>query len=156
MIQKYKQTAIDYKKNVAGKFMLVEGAKLRQRVEGERLCVTRKIDGHMQCVCYDNGEVVMLNSHGRQVAEHLKCLDAFVEAVRTAGISQLVVAAELYQPARDGGRPRCGDVQRALADDEMKNQLCLAPFDIVELNGESWNEHYAETHKKLQSGCLNR
>ena len=151
MIQKYKQTAIDYKKNVAGKFMLVEGAKLRQRVEGERLCVTRKIDGHMQCVCYDNGEVVMLNSHGRQVAEHLKCLDAFVEAVRTAGISQLVVAAELYQPVRDGGRPRCGDVQRALADDEMKNQLCLAPFDIVELNGESWNEHYAETHKKLQS-----
>ncbi len=131
--------------------MLVEGAKLRQRVDGEQLCVTRKIDGHMQCVCYDNGEVVMLNSHGRQVAEHLNCLDVFTEAVRTAGISQLVVAAELYLPTRDGGRPRCGDVQRALADDEMKNQLCLAPFDIVELNGESWNEHYAETHKKLQS-----
>ena len=151
MIQKYKQTAIDYKKNVAGKFMLVEGAKLRQRVEGERLCVTRKIDGHMQCVCYDNGEVVMLNSHGRQVVEHLNCLDVFAEAVRTAGISQLVVAAELYLPARDGGRPRCGDVQRALADDELKKQLSLAPFDIVELNGESWNRHYAETHGKLQS-----
>jgi len=151
MIQKYKQTAIDYKKNVAGKFMLVEGAKLRQRVEGEHLCVTRKIDGHMQCVCYDNGEVVMLNSNGRQVAEHLNCLDVFAKAVRTAGINQLVVAAELYLPARDGGRPRCGDVQRALADDELKNQLCLAPFDIVELNGEVWREHYAETHGKLRS-----
>ena len=45
--------------------MLVEGAKLKQRVEGEHLCVTRKIDGHMQCVCHDHGEVVMLNSHGR-------------------------------------------------------------------------------------------
>ena len=151
MIQKYKQTAIDYKKNVAGKFMLVEGAKLRQRVEGERLCVTRKIDGHMQCVCYDNGEVVMLNSHGRQVAAHLNCLDAFAKAVSNAGISQLVVAAELYLPAKDGGRPRCGDVQRALADETLRGQLRLAPFDIVQLNGEPWNEHYAETHKKLQS-----
>ena len=28
MNQTYKQTAIDYKKNVAGKFMLVEGTKL--------------------------------------------------------------------------------------------------------------------------------
>ncbi len=151
MIQKYKQTAIDYKKNVAGKFMLVEGAKLSQRVEGERLCVTRKIDGHMQCVCYDNGEVVMLNSHGRQVAAHLNCLDAFAKAVSNAGISQLVVAAELYLPAKDGGRPRCGDVQRALADETLRGQLRLAPFDIVQLNGELWHEHYAETHKKLQS-----
>lgn len=33
MEQKYIQTAIDYKKNIAGKFVLVEGAKLKQRVE---------------------------------------------------------------------------------------------------------------------------
>ena len=48
--QKYIQTAIDYKKNVAGKFVLVEGAKLKQRIDGERFAVTRKIDGHMQVV----------------------------------------------------------------------------------------------------------
>ena len=29
MEQKYIQTAINYKKNIAGKFVLVEGAKLR-------------------------------------------------------------------------------------------------------------------------------
>ena len=44
--QKYIQTAIDYKKNVAGKFVLVEGAKLKQRIDGECFAVTRKIDGH--------------------------------------------------------------------------------------------------------------
>jgi hypothetical protein len=48
MEQKYIQTAIDYKKNIAGHFVLVEGAKLKQRVEGERICVTRKIDGHLR------------------------------------------------------------------------------------------------------------
>ena len=147
--QKYIQTAIDYKKNVAGKFVLVEGAKLKQRIDGERLAVTRKIDGHMQVVFYIDEQVFMLNANGKQKAEQLKCLDAFAEAVKAAGLKQAVIAAELYLP-RPEGRPRCGDVQAALSDDAKRNQLALAPFDIVELDGEKWHaEHYADTHNKL-------
>lgn len=147
--QKYIQTAIDYKKNVAGKFVLVEGAKLKQRIDGERFAVTRKIDGHMQVVFYVDGQVFMLNANGKQKAEKLKCLDAFAEAVKAAGLKQAVIAAELYLP-RPEGRPRCGDVQAALADDAKRDQLALAPFDIVELDGEKWHaEHYADTHNKL-------
>ena len=149
MEQKYIQTAIDYKKNVAGKFVLVEGAKLKQRIDGERFAVTRKIDGHMQVVFYDGTQVFMLNANGKQKAEQLKCLDAFAEAVKAAGLKQAVIAAELYLP-RPEGRPRCGDVQAALADDAKRDQLALAPFDIVELDGEKWHaEHYADTHNKL-------
>ena len=33
------QKAIDYKKNIAGKFMLVEGAKIKSRVAGDVLLV---------------------------------------------------------------------------------------------------------------------
>ena len=149
MDQKYIQTAIDYKKNVAGKFVLVEGAKLKQRIDGERFCVTRKIDGHMQVVFYVDGQVFMLNANGKQKAEKLKCLDAFAENVKAAGLKQAIIAAELYLP-RDGGRPRCGDVQTALADDAKRDQLALAPFDIIELDGNVWKaEHYADTHNKL-------
>jgi len=160
MEQKYIQTAIDYKKNVAGKFVLVEGAKLKQRIDGERFAVTRKIDGHMQVVFYDGTQVLMLNANGKQKAEKLKCLDAFAEAVKAAGLKQAVIAAELYLP-RPEGRPRCGDVQAALAErlrvgerssgiDAKRDQLALAPFDIVELDGEKWQaEHYADTHNKL-------
>jgi hypothetical protein len=141
--------AIDYKKNVAGKFVLVEGAKLKQRIDGERFAVTRKIDGHMQVVFYVDGQVFMLNANGKQKAEQLKCLDAFAEALKTAGLKQAIIAAELYLP-RPEGRPRCGDVQAALADDAKRDQLALAPFDIVELDGEKWHaEHYADTHNKL-------
>ena len=147
--QKYIQTAIDYKKNVAGKFVLVEGAKLKQRIDGERFAVTRKIDGHMQVVFYDGTQVFMLNANGKQKAEKLKCLDAFAEAVKAAGLKQAIIAAELYLP-RPEGRPRCGDVQAALADDAKRDQLALAPFDIIELDGEEWKaEHYADTHNKL-------
>ena len=145
--QKYIQTAIDYKKNVAGKFVLVEGAKLKQRIDGQRFAVTRKIDGHMQVVFFVDGQVFMLNASGKQKAEQLKCLDAFAEAVKAAGLKQAIIAAELYLP-RDGGRPRCGDVQAALAD--KRDQLALAPFDIIELDGGAWQAaHYADTHNKL-------
>ena len=148
--QKYIQTAIDYKKNVAGKFVLVEGAKLKQRIDGQRFAVTRKIDGHMQVVFYVDNQVFMLNANGREKAsEGLKCLNAFAEAVKAAGLKQAVIAAELYLP-RPEGRPRCGDVQAALANDAKRDQLALAPFDIIELDGEAWKaEHYADTHNKL-------
>lgn len=39
--QDMRQKAIDYKKNIAGKFMLVEGAKIKARISGEQFCVTR-------------------------------------------------------------------------------------------------------------------
>ena len=149
MEQKFIQTAIDYKKNIAGKFVLVEGAKLKQRVEGERICVTKKIDGHLQVVFWQNGQVFMLNSCGKQRAEKLHCLDVFAEALKAAGVKSATIAAELYLP-REEGRPRCGDVATALADEAKREELCLAPFDIIELDGNPWKaEHYNETHNKL-------
>ena len=149
MEQKYIQTAIDYKKNIAGKFVLVEGAKLKQRIDGQRFAVTRKIDGHMQVVFYDGTQVFMLNASGKQRAENLQCLDAFAEAMKAAGVKSATIAAELYLPRPDG-RPRCGDVPMALADDAKRDELCFAPFDIIELDGTPWKaEHYSETHNKL-------
>ena len=147
MEQKYIQAAIDYKKNIAGKFMLVEGALLKQRLDGQRFAVTRKIDGHLQVLFYDGNKVTMLNSQGNQKAESLKCLDIAAATMKKAGVKQAVIAAELYVPRPDG-RPRCGDVLSALADNP--DQLALAPFDIVELDGEPWKaEHYSDTHNKL-------
>ena len=100
------QKAIDYKKNIAGKFMLVEGSKLRSRVAGTEFCVTRKI-------------AVLLNSNGIDKAGKLHCLDVAVECLKNAGIQEAVVAAELYMP-REEGRPRCADVTSALADDARR------------------------------------
>ena len=149
MDQKYIQTAIDYKKNIAGKFVLVEGAKLKQRVDGQRICVTRKIDGHLQVVFWEGGKAFMLNASGKQKADGLKCLDVFANSLKKAGVKSAAIAAELYLPNPDG-RPRCGDVPAALADPAKKDQLALAPFDIVELDGQPWKaEHYGETHNKL-------
>jgi ATP-dependent DNA ligase len=149
MEQKYIQTAINYKKNIAGKFVLVEGAKLKQRIDGEHFYVTRKIDGHLQVLFYSDGQTLMLNANGKEKANGLKCINLFSEALKQAGVKQAVIAAELYMPRQDG-RPRCGDVATALADIEKRNEIRLAPFDIVELDGKEWNDaHYDETHQRL-------
>ena len=93
-----RQKAINYKKDVAGKFMLVEGAKLKSRVDGDDFCVTRKVDGHLQCLFYQDEGAVMLNSSGKQKAEQLKCLEMFAGFMKKAGLKSAVIAAELYLP----------------------------------------------------------
>lgn len=149
MEQKQIQAAIDYKKNIANKFALVEGANLRLRIGGENLCVTRKIDGHMQIAFFDGSQTFLLNSNGKEKAAGLKCIDILNQSLKDAGLKQAVIAAELYMP-NEGGRPRHSDVARALADDNAKHELRLAPFDIVELDGTPWvAESYADTHRRL-------
>lgn len=143
------QKAINYKKNIAGKFMLVEGAKLKARVAGTDFCVTRKIDGHLQVLFYKGGDAVLLNSNGIDKAGKLHCLDVAAECLKKAGVKEAIIAAELYMP-KDGGRPRCADVTSALADDTRRDTLCLAPFDIVSLDGQSFESvPYQETYKAL-------
>ena len=145
------QKAIDYKKSVSNKFMMVEHSKISSRVAGQDFCVTLKIDGHLQILFYENGAACMLNSSGKQKAESLKCIDEFTKAVAAAGIKNGVFAAELYLPNQDT-RPRFGDVARALADNALKDNLALAVFDIAELNGEAFcAKHYKEVHSKISS-----
>ena len=143
------QKAINYKKTVAGKFMLIEESKISSRVAGEDFCVTKKIDGHLQVLFYENGAVAMVNSSGKQKAQSLKCLDEFASKVSAAGLKTAVFAAELYVP-NEGGRPRCSDVLSALADDAKKENLSLAVFDVVELDGEAFAAaHYKEVYAKI-------
>ncbi len=143
------QKAINYKKSVAGRFMLVEGAMISSRIAGEDFCVTRKIDGHLQVLFYENGQVVMLNSRGNRKAESLRCLDEFASKVAAAGIGSAVFVAELYFP-NEGGRPRCGDVLSALADEAKRDALSLAVFDIVEIGGEPFvADHYKDVYAKI-------
>ena len=143
------QTAIDYKKNVAGKFMLVEGSKMRSRIAGNEFYVTRKIDGHLQVLFYKEGDTLLLNSRGIDKAGHLSCMDEAARLLKAAGVKEAVVAAELYMPC-EGGRPRCADVSAALADPAKRDLLRLAPFDLVSLDGRSYaGSPYGETYKAL-------
>ena len=140
--------AMDYKRRVAGMFMLVEPKNLKAKLSGSDYCVTRKIDGVMAYAVFRDGDVVLIGSGGRDLSD-VPCVKKLVDAIKTAGIKSMSVVAELYAPA-DNGRPRVFDVLSALADPKKAANLRLAPFDIVEIDGEPFKTaHYKNCHAKL-------
>ena len=149
MNNEYANIAKTYKRRVAGGFMLVDGAKLIEKVTGEDYIVTKKLDGEMRILFYSEDGVEAYNSNGRQQEPLLPCLTEFGQLCKAAGLKSAVVAAELYAAIGVSGRERVQDVKAAIAA-EQYDQLFLAPFDIIDIDGAEWEaEHYKDTHKKL-------
>ena len=142
-----RDAAVEYKRRVAGAFILVDGTKLKSKIAGNDICVTRKIDGVMRFIVYRNGNAVMFSTGGNDDMSGIPCLDDLAKQLKTAKVKSATLVAELYV-AVEGGRPRCHDVLEALASDTAK--LRLASFDLLELDGVEWKAaHYKETHARL-------
>lgn len=127
--------ARDYKRRVPGKFMLVDGNKLEEKIGGTEFLATKKIDGVMQLVSYHDGEIRACGTGGNDTPSHLPCLNEVSAMLRNKGISSALFAAELYAPLSETGRERVCDVAAALADEGLHGKLRLAPFDLLDLDG---------------------
>lgn len=125
--------AKEYKRTIAGRFMLVEGAKLKDKLSGEDFLVTKKMDGIMLVVFVRDGEVSAYTSHGNAVPGKLPCLQELKHIVNQGGINNMTLGAELYATIRDSGRERVCDVAKAIAHPEMHDKLHIAPFDIIDI-----------------------
>lgn len=144
-----KDVARKYKRKIAGGFMLVDGAKQLEKVNGEDFLVTKKLDGEMQIVHYHDGCVEAYGSNGVKTEVALPCLAEFGSMCEAAGLTEATVAAELYAPVN--ARERVHDVKASIASGEH-DRLLLAPFDIISLDGSDWHaDHYKDTHAKLQT-----
>ena len=141
------KAAADYKRRVAGVFMLVDGKDVKAKLSGETFYVTRKLDGVMAYAVCRGGKVTMVGSGGRDLSE-VPCAKALAAAVKAYGAKSATVVAELYAPTKSG-RPRVYDVLAALADPNKAESLRLAPFDLVELDGEPFKAGYKDVHAKL-------
>jgi len=151
MNNEYSNIAKTYKRKVAGSFMLVDGAKMADKLSGEDFCVTKKLDGAMQIVFYRDGEAVAVSSNGNE-RTGLPCLKEFAQLAQQAGVNSLTVAAELYATLSETGRERVHDVATAMADEQLHDKLHLAPFDLLDIDGEPFApEHYKDTIAKLNT-----
>jgi len=151
MNNEYSNIAKTYKRKVAGSFMLVDGAKMADKLSGQDFCVTKKLDGAMQIVFYRNGEAVAVSSNGNE-RTGLPCLKEFAQLAQQAGVNSLTVAAELYATLSETGRERVHDVATAMADEQLHDKLHLAPFDLLDIDGEPFApEHYKDTIAKLNT-----
>lgn len=141
-----------YKRNVAGKYRLVEGANIMEKIGGTDFCATRKYDGIMQVVFVESGSISAYNSGGTPTPGDLPCLHEFASLVKSAGISDGIFGAELYATINSNGRERVCDVSQALADESLHDQLRLAVFDIINVNGaDVVADHYKEKLDRLRS-----
>lgn len=149
-LKEFSVKAKTYKKRIAGCFMLVEPDLLKKRLAGKTYAVTRKIDGLMQLLMYENGKAYAAGSTG-VIREDLPCLEEFAATLKQKGVKSALVAAELYVPSPDG-RPRCYDVNSALGENGNLSKCRLAPFDLLELDGEEVTaSHYQEVHQQLSA-----
>lgn len=153
--------AKEYKRTIAGRFMLVEGAKLKDKLSGEDFLVTKKMDGIMLVVFVRDGEVSVYTSHGNAVPGKLPCLQELKHIVNQGGINNMTLGAELYATIRDSGRERVCNVAKAIAHPEMHDKLHIAPFDIIDIEGEPcevthYKEKWTKLHRWFNAGTLVR
>ncbi|MDE6239368.1 MAG: hypothetical protein K2M54_05195 [Muribaculaceae bacterium] len=127
--------AQDYKRRVPGKFMLVDGSKLEEKVGGQEFLVTQKLDGVMQLVYYADGVATAFGTGGNKTPSDLPCLKEVANKLRSIGVTSALFAAELYVSLSDTGRERVCDVAIAMADVKFFDKLRLAPFDLLEVDG---------------------
>ena len=151
MINKdFSTLAKEYKRTVAGRFMLVEGKKLKEKISGEDFLVTRKMDGIMLVVFVRDGEVCAYTSHGNPVPDKLTCIQELKQTVTQYGINNVTLGAELYATIRTDDRERVCDVAKAIACPELHDKLHVAPFDIIDIEDEPCEvSHYKEKWEKL-------
>ncbi len=138
------KSAVEYKRKVAGRFSSITPEEIDYRLKGENLFVSRKLDGELAVVFYEKGTAVAINSGGTQRIG-LPPVEEAAKALKTAGITSAVFAAELYVE-ETGGRTRVFDVLSALADKKSVERLRLAVFDIVSIDEKPYN---METYDKV-------
>jgi hypothetical protein len=140
--------AVNYKKTVTGSYLSVSPDQIESRLGGTDFFVTRKYDGELNLIFFDETGVFVLNRSGR-ARLGLPCVEEAGKALAAAGIRQAVIPSELYVN-EDKGRTRVFDVLEALADEKLVQTLRIAPFDIYEINGgANRSGSYGETYRML-------
>ncbi|MGB0385530.1 MAG: hypothetical protein ACPGWR_11960 [Ardenticatenaceae bacterium] len=144
----WRAVPLDYKKKLSRRFWAINSEEITYRVTGDDFYVSKKIDGHLQLVVFNDEQIFMVG-RGGVVRTGLPCLEEAKSILLEHGISSIVAAAELYQQ-KEGARSRVYDVIAALAHEELVDTLGLAFFDILEIDEKSLKtEAYATVFEKL-------
>ena len=140
--------AIDYKKTVIRNYISITQEQIESRLTGADFYVTKKYDGELNLIFFDEDNTFMLNRSGR-VRLGLPCLEEACKALKSAGIKQAIIPSELYVDD-SSARTRVFDVLEALANEQLIKNLRLAPFEIYEIDSaQPKTNSYIETYEKL-------
>jgi len=139
----------NYKKRISNSFYAINGEDLNDKVRGENLYTSKKMDGQLQIIIY-NGDDIFMIGRGGTVRTDLAVLETTKAALKASGASSMILAAELYVQKEE--RARVYDVIAALSNNDKTDTLGLAFFDLLEVNGESSHAlSFEEIYNKLDA-----
>ncbi len=149
----------EYKRSIASRYIALSPEDTGSRIIGESFHLSRKIDGEFCCLFSLEGEVFLCNPSGT-VFSGIPCLEQVPEILKKENITSAVFAGEFYYKRPDGKRSRVYDLISASSNPKNEEEvrgLSFAPFDIIEINNETYKPaDYSETGKKLESFFSNR
>lgn len=138
----------DYKRRVCKSFIAISPDQIDTKLSGDDFYVTKKLDGEMNVIFFDGTNSFIINTGGK-VRSGIPCVEEAGEVLKAAGVKSAIIPAELYVEEKDG-RTRVFEVLSALAKQDSIESLHLAPFDVVELDGEPLKaDSYEETYRIL-------
>ena len=129
-----KEEARNYKRRIAGAFVPISPGEITSKISGNKIYVSRKIDGEFN-IFYFNGERAYLINANGVVKENLPILKEAENIFKLKKIKTIKLAVELHVK-EDNKRTRITDVFSALANDVEK--LTISPFDILSIDGEDF------------------
>jgi ATP-dependent DNA ligase len=138
----------NFKKRLSQQFLSVNSTEIDSRIKGKNFWVSKKMDGHLQLVIFDDDQIFMVGRNGT-VRMNLPCLDHMKKLFIQHNIQNATIACELYVQ-KENQRSRVYDVIAALSDEKSLDTLALAVFDIVEMDDQAFRgKNYHDIWTKI-------
>ena len=141
----------EYKRLVSGRMVPLDREAIRLKVPDSEYHASRKVDGEFTVLAYQDGMALTVNPGGT-VRVGLPVIQEAAELLQQAGVSQALLACELY--VEHGGRERIHDMTRVVRSPESEEQLqqvALQVFDIIEWNQATIEGGYAAVWQQIES-----
>ncbi len=145
------QRTQEYRRTQASRLIPLEQKDIRNRLPAGEYHLSRKVDGEFAVLCVEDGQALLVNPGGT-VRVGLPLLADAVKKLTKAKVKSALIAGELYYRHPDGRRARVADASsaaRAPGSQEDLDRLCMAVFDVLEIDGEQTPAKHAETFARI-------
>jgi hypothetical protein len=142
----------EYRRLASARMQPLDRDGIAQKIPAADYHVSRKVDGEFTVLVYRDGTAFSLNPGGT-VRVGLPWLEEAAKLLSKAGVSDAMVAGELYVVRDGSGRPRVHDVSTVARKPQSSNDLArlrFAVFDVISKNGATVAPPFAETWKLIQ------
>ncbi len=143
----------DYRRQSAGRMAPLSRDDIRKKMPNTEFFVSRKIDGEFTVLIFRDGEAFTLNPGGT-VRVGLPFLSEAAEQLKTAGITEAMIAGELHVARNDGKRARVHDVvslARQPESAEDLDRLHFAVFDLISLDDAPIEQPFANVRERIDT-----